>query len=73
MIMNRNIGRLDRFIRILIGMALVAYLLKDGTLMPNWPLLGLVGVALLVTAAFSYCPIYDVFNVSSRDRPNRTV
>jgi hypothetical protein len=71
--MKHNIGRLDQFIRIFIGMALVAYILKVGTLMPNWPLVGLVGVALLVTAAFSYCPLYSVFNVSSRDQPDRTV
>ena len=71
--MKHNIGRLDQFIRIFIGMALVAYILKVGTLMPNWPLVGLVGVALLVTAAFSYCPLYSVFHVSSRDQPDRTV
>lgn len=71
--MKHNIGRLDQFIRIFIGMALVAYILKVGTLMPNWPLVGLVGVALLVTAAFSYCPLYSAFNVSSRDQPDRTV
>ncbi len=71
--MKRNVGRLDQFIRIFVGMALVAYILRDGTLMPNWPLVGLVGVVLLVTAAFSYCPLYDAFNVSSRDQSDRTV
>ncbi|KAA0073995.1 DUF2892 domain-containing protein [Tardiphaga sp. P9-11] len=71
--MKRNIGRLDQFIRIFIGLALLAYVVKDGQLMPGWPLLGLLGVVLVGTAALSYCPLYDVFKVSSRDKSDRMV
>lgn len=70
--MKRNVGRLDQFIRIFIGMALIAYMLKDGTPTAGWPLFAIVGVVLLVTAAFSYCPLYAVFNFSSRGQSDRT-
>lgn len=33
--MKRNIGRLDQFIRIFIGLALIACIFKDGTLAPE--------------------------------------
>ena len=34
--MTRNIGRIDRFLRIIAGFALLAYAVKDGTLGPGW-------------------------------------
>lgn len=72
--MKRNVGRLDQFIRLFVGVALLAYIVKDGVLMPAWPLLGLVGVVLVLTAAFSYCPLYDVFHIASNDsNSDRTI
>lgn len=70
--MKRNVGRLDQFIRIFVGMALIAYVFKDGALTPYWWLFAVVGAVFLVTAALSYCPIYSVFNFTSRDRSDRT-
>jgi len=70
--MKRNIGRLDQFIRIFIGLALIAYIFRDGTLAPEWPFFGFIGLVLIVTAAFSYCPAYGMFGFSSRDQSDRT-
>jgi Inner membrane protein YgaP-like, transmembrane domain len=33
--MTRNIGRFDQFLRIIVGFALLAYTVKDGTLGPG--------------------------------------
>jgi hypothetical protein len=34
--MTRNIGRIDQFLRIIVGFALLAYTVKDGTLGLGW-------------------------------------
>ncbi len=64
--MVRNVGRLDQFIRIFIGLALIAYVFRDGTLMPGGLVLGLIGAVLLGTAFFGYCPAYALLGVSSK-------
>ncbi len=50
--MTRNIGRIDQFLRIIVGLALLAYTVKDGTLGPGWLGVGALGLVLAVTAVF---------------------
>ena len=61
---NSNIGSLDRALRILAGMALfvLGYLGYLGGL--GW-LAVLVGGILLVTAVFSFCPIYAILRLNT--------
>jgi len=61
---NANIGSLDRALRILAGMALfvLGYLGYLGSL--GW-LAVLVGGILLVTAVFSFCPIYAILKTNT--------
>ena len=61
---NANIGSLDRALRILAGMALfvLGYLGYLGTL--GWVGV-LVGGILLVTAVFSFCPLYGIFKLNT--------
>jgi hypothetical protein len=65
--MKHNVGRLDQFIRIFIGLSLLAYIVKDGTLMPGWPLVGIIGALLVGTGFLSYCPLYDWLRISTRN------
>jgi len=51
--MTRNIGRL-------------AYTVKDGTLGPGW--LGPFGLVLVVTAFFSYSPLYKLSGINTRHK-----
>jgi hypothetical protein len=56
-----NLGPVDRTIRILIGLALLA-LVWTGPETP-W---GYVGLLPLLTGAFGYSPTYAIFHLSSR-------
>ena len=69
--MNRNLGYLDRFIRVLIGLALFAYSVRDGSVEFSSIAAGVVGVVLLLTAFFSYCPLYTLLGVSSTHRDSQ--
>jgi hypothetical protein len=61
-----NLSSLDRILRIIIGLALLAVPFVLG-----WPTIALtisaiVGVVLLATAAISFCPIYALLGLSSK-------
>ena len=52
-----NVGTLDQYIRIVLGLALIAYAFQDGLAIQGWHWAGLVGVVPLVTAFFKSCPL----------------
>jgi type IV secretory pathway TrbD component len=58
--MLKNVGGIDRTLRILVGLALMAW----GLYAENW--LGAIGVVLLVTGLVSWCPVYLPFGLSTR-------
>ncbi len=58
--MNRNVGKIDQYIRIVAGLAAIAFVFKDGTLGSTWPVLIPIGAILLATAFFSFCPLYTL-------------
>lgn len=58
--MEVNVGRVDRLIRIIIGLAVLSLLwLVEGNL--KW--LGLIGLIPLFTAAVKWCPLYTLFGI----------
>jgi hypothetical protein len=58
--MTKNVGTTDRMIRIILGLVLLSLLvLAEGA--ARW--LGLVGIVLLLTAAFSSCPAYSLLGI----------
>jgi Protein of unknown function (DUF2892) len=59
-IMKSNVGGIDRVLRIVIGLALIA-LAVTGTV-GAWAWIGVVPLA---TAALGYCPLYSVLGFSS--------
>jgi len=58
--MNINVGKLDRILRIILGLALIIW----GVLTAN--LLGAIGIVLLVTGLLKRCPAYTVAGVSTK-------
>jgi len=56
--MKANVGSTDRILRLVGGIAIAIWGIVFET---YW---GLVGVALLATGVFSYCPLYSLFGVS---------
>jgi len=61
-----NVGTIDQYVRILVGLALVAYALQDGFSIQGWHWIGLIGVVLLLTAFFRTCLLYQLFGISTR-------
>jgi hypothetical protein len=60
-----NIGKLDQYVRIVLGLALIAYALQDGLAIQGWQWIGLIGVVPLATAFFASCPLYTVLGIST--------
>ena len=51
--------------RIVLGLALIAYAFQDGIDIQGWHWVGLLGVVPLATAFFKSCPLYTVLGISS--------
>ena len=60
-----NIGTLDQYVRIVLGLALIAYAFQDGLAIQGWHWAGLLGLVPLVTAFFRSCPLYVAVGISS--------
>ena len=68
-----NVGTVDQYVRIVLGLALVAFAFQDGLSIQGWHWAGLTGLVLLVTAFFKSCPVYSVLGISTGERGiNRT-
>jgi len=62
--MKRNTGNIDRAIRAILGLVLIA-LAATGTV-GVWGWIGIViGIVLLLTAIFSFCPAYAIFGMNT--------
>lgn len=59
--MTRNVGTVDRVIRVVIGIALLSLLWLSGP--ERW--LGLLAVIPLATAAAGSCPIYSLLHIAT--------
>jgi hypothetical protein len=58
--MKANVGNIDRVLRIVAGLVLVA-LAATGTI-GAW---GWIGVVPIVTGAFRFCPLYSVLGLNT--------
>jgi hypothetical protein len=58
--MERNVGGVDKAIRIVVGLGLLSllFLLPGGM---RW--LGLIGLVPLLTAAMGFCPLYSLLGI----------
>lgn len=60
--MKKNIGSVDRWIRIIAGIAILSLLIW---LPGNQRWYGLIGLVPLVTGMIGYCPTYALFGIST--------
>ncbi len=60
--MKKNVGQVDRGIRIIVGIVL---LLLVVVLQNNWRWLGLIGIIPLVTGLLSSCPLYVLLGINT--------
>lgn len=66
--MKKNVGTIDRGVRLLVGVALIAFAIPIGFPNTGWNWLGWIGVVPILTAIFGNCPLYTVFGISSCSR-----
>lgn len=59
-LMKKNIGQLDKIIRIILGLGLLSL-----TFLGPKSLFGLIGLIPLGTALLNTCPLYTVFGMST--------
>jgi hypothetical protein len=60
-----NMGLIDRIVRILIGLILVAFAIPIGFPDTGWNWVGWIGLVPLLTALIGYCPAYTLFGIST--------
>jgi hypothetical protein len=61
--MKQNIGKVDRLLRIVIGVVLVAYGIIQGG---PWYALAVVGAVFLFTAVTQFCGLYTLLRINTR-------
>ncbi|MGB5918970.1 YgaP family membrane protein [Arcobacter sp.] len=57
--MNKNIGKIDKIVRIIVGVAIIAY----GVMTNSW--LGVIGLIPLGTALIGWCPLYCPLKINT--------
>lgn len=64
--MTANVGTIDRLVRIVVGLALIAFAL--GYIAPgtSWSWVGWIGVVPILTALVGYCPAYSIVGCSTK-------
>lgn len=65
--MIRNVGRIDRFIRLAIGVLLLAILYTETVSISSdgGMILGAVSAVMLFTGITNWCPLYRLLGISS--------
>ena len=58
--MTKNIGTIDRTLRVLVGLALIAFSVTGITGAWGW-----IGIVPLVTALVGWCPAYTLFGIKT--------
>ncbi len=57
--MNKNVGGIDKTLRIIVGIIIIALGVVNGSL------LGLIGIIPLLTGIIGWCPLYIPFKINS--------
>ena len=60
--MKKNVGNVDKWVRIVVGVVLLGVLLF---VQSGWRWVGLLGFVALATAFTGFCPLYTLFGIST--------
>jgi uncharacterized membrane protein len=63
--MSKNVGPIDRIIRLVVGIVLVAFAIPIGFPQTGWNWIGWIGIVPILTAALGYCPAYKWFGITT--------
>lgn len=65
--MKCNVGKTDKIIRIVVGLALIAYGIID-----QCYLVAAIGLIPLITGIVSFCPLYSIFGINTQCNKEET-
>ena len=65
--MTRNVGRLDRALRLIVGVMVLGLY---GALDPPIKYFTLLGLVLVATALSGFCPLYALFRINTCRKPH---
>ena len=65
----KNMGVLDRTVRIVIAVAILALFMMKKVDGATAIVLGIVAVVMLATSLVGWCPLYTLLRISSQPRP----
>ena len=63
--MTTNVGNVDKILRIIVGLALIAYAIPLGFPKTSWNWVGWIGVVPIITALIGNCPLYSILGIST--------
>jgi Protein of unknown function (DUF2892) len=66
--MHANVGMIDRIVRVVIGLVLIAYAIPVGFPVTGWNWVGWIGVMPILTAIAGFCPAYAVVGLTTCSR-----
>ncbi|MBW6419420.1 DUF2892 domain-containing protein [Celeribacter sp. PS-C1] len=61
--LKKNVGGIDRVLRIVVGLALILGFFMNADASLRW--LYLIGIIPLVTGLMSSCPLYSIFGINT--------
>jgi len=63
--MAKNVGAIDRAVRVIVGLVLIAYAIPFGFHETGWNWVGWIGLVPLLTALIGVCPLYSLTGIST--------
>lgn len=69
--MKKNMGTIDKVVRLIVAVA-IAVLYYTNTISGTLAIvLGILAIVFALTSAISFCPLYTIFGISTRERKNQ--
>lgn len=69
---EKNIGNIERVVRLLMGLSLLAWALLQGALNPIEWFVIVVAASLILNGIFSRCYLWYLFEVDTRHKPSNS-
>ena len=66
--MNKNMGPIDRAVRVVLGLILIAFAIPIGVPATKWGWIGWIGIVPILTALVGFCPLYALLGISTSEQ-----
>jgi hypothetical protein len=66
--MNTNMGPIDRAVRVVLGLILIAFSIPIGVPATEWGWIGWIGIVPILTALVGFCPLYALLGISTSEQ-----